>query len=160
MRNDKSAAQNFGDINSAHYTALGGTREGVLELATDFYSKVFDDAILSPMFRDKKPYHAERLSWLLLSMMQVDPIYFRERGLAKLHQNHYKSMQYKERDSAPPGCGRKGGGFTNSQMKVWKGHFIASCERKGISGGLLQDFRNFVDRASGFYGPFENDRKP
>jgi hypothetical protein len=86
--------------------------------------------------------------------------YFRERGSFRtLHTRHAVSQKYAERASAPPGAGCPGHVFTFSQRDAWKGHFVEAFRTTGgLRDGLLQDMADFVDRAMGFYGPFEADR--
>ena len=154
-----SVARHYGDLNPRHYEMLGG-HEGVQRLASVFYQRVFADDILAPLFAEKKPFHAERLGWLLLSFMEVDDTYFKKRrGFGTIHAMHQKSQERKERAEAPRGCGCPGGGFTLTQRDAWKGHFLAACAICGLKDGLMQDMSDWVDRSMRFYGPFERDRE-
>lgn len=158
LPSQKSTSRHFGDLNPKHYEMLGG-EEGVHKMTAVFYDRVFSDEILSPLFAEKKPFHPQRLAWLLLSFMEIDDTYFKQRrGFGTIHAMHHKSQERKERAEAPPGCGCPGGNFTVSQKDAWKNHFLAACEECGLKDGLLQDMSDFVDRSMRFYGPFDKDR--
>jgi len=113
----ESKASSYGELNRHHYTAMGGSTDGVKLVTTAFYNKVFNDPLLSVMFADNSEVHAERLAWLLLYFMGVSQIYFQKRGsFSTVHAVHRASKQRIERESGPPGCGHKGGDFTRSQV--------------------------------------------
>ena len=154
-----SVARRFGDLNPKTFEACGG-EESVFRIARSFYTKVFANDVLAPLFAVKDDSHPTRLAWFLMSFMEVSDRYFEEGGsLGKLHHEHHKAMYRKERLEGPKGCGRPGTGFTCTQRDTWQQLFHDACVDCGLTGGILRDMDNYVSHVMRFYGPFTADRQ-
>jgi hemoglobin len=97
-----------------------------------FYSKVYADPLLGPMFPDDRPAVEERLALFLMQYFGGPTTYSERRGHPRLRQRHLPfSIGQEERDA-------------------WLGHMLAAMDEVGIAEPARGAMRDYFDYAATF----------
>jgi hemoglobin len=110
---------------------LGGGRVGIHRLATAFYARVFEDAILSPFFRDPGEPHAERLALWLTELLGGPAEHTEARGGYAVMIGAHRGLRIPEEARAR-----------------WAELMRAACDDAGMPQAFTERFRPFIDGGS------------
>jgi truncated hemoglobin YjbI len=89
-------------------------------LTQRFYERVFDDPVLTPLFRDPGEPHAERLALWLAELLGGPPLHTEQRGGFAVMKGAHAHLRISE-----------------EQRRHWADHMFAAAEEVG----LPEDFR-------------------
>jgi hemoglobin len=113
------------------YTLAGG-EETFRRLVHEFYSRVYADPLLRPMFPEDRAGAEDRLALFLMQYFGGPTTYSDRRGHPRLRLRH-----------APFAIGP-------AERDAWLGHMFAALDAAGIAGPARDHMREYFEGAANF----------